>query len=148
MQQAILIMVAILAGMFLPFQASLNAKMGAVVQHPLLGSLLSFLVGTLGLLVYIIVSRVPLGNLLQAKTAPTILWLAGLLGAFYVTAIILLVPRLGVALTFGLVITGQMFISVLFDHFGVLGTPVHAFSWMRFMGVLMLIGGVLVIRKY
>ena len=148
MQQAILVLVAVLAGMVLPLQASLNAKMGAVVQNPLLGSLLSFLVGTVGLLIYIVVSRVPISNLLLAKTAPAILWLAGLLGAFYVTAIILLVPRLGVALTFGLVIAGQMVVSILFDHFGVLGTPVQPFNWMRLFGVMMLIGGVLILRKY
>ncbi|HEY8398785.1 MAG TPA: DMT family transporter [Flavihumibacter sp.] len=148
MQQAILVFIAVLAGMVLPLQASLNAKMGAVVQNPLLGSLLSFLVGTVGLLVYIVVSRVPISNLLMAKTAPAILWLAGILGAFYVTAIILLVPRLGVALTFGLVIAGQMVVSILFDHFGVLGTPVQPFNWMRLLGVMMLIGGVLILRKY
>lgn len=148
MQQALLIFVAILAGMFLPLQASLNAKMGAVVQNPLLGSLISFLVGTIGLLIYILVSRVPLANLAQAKSAPTFVWVAGLLGAFYVTAIILLVPRLGVALTFGLVIGGQMLVSILFDHFGLLGTPVHPISWMRSLGALLLIAGVLLIRKY
>lgn len=148
MQQVLLILVAILAGMFLPLQASLNAKMGAVVQNPLLGSLISFLVGTLGLLVYILMSRVPLTNLFQAKSAPGLVWIAGLLGAFYVTAIILLVPRLGVALTFGLVIAGQMFVNILFDHFGLLGTPVHPISWMRSLGVVLLIAGVLIIRKF
>lgn len=148
MQQILLIAVAILAGMFLPLQASLNAKMGAVVQNPLLGSLISFLVGTLGLLVYILLSRVPISNLLQAKTAPGLVWIAGLLGAFYVTAIILLVPKLGVALTFGLVIAGQMLVSILFDHFGLLGTPVHPISWMRGLGAILLIAGVLIIRNY
>lgn len=148
MQQIILIGVAILAGMFLPFQAALNAKMGAVVQNPLLGSLISFVVGTIGLLVYILISRVPISNLLAARSAPTLVWIAGLLGAFYVTAIILLVPRLGVALTFGLVIGGQMLISLVFDHFGLLGTPVHAMSPMRLLGAIFLIAGVLIIRKY
>ena len=72
----------------------------------------------------------------------------GFAGAFYVAAVIVLVPRIGGALTFGLVVTGQLTFSVLIDHFGLLGLPAHAFNWQRLAGILFIIGGVLLIRNY
>lgn len=148
MQNILLLALAVLAGAVLPLQAGINSKMGQLVQSPVISSFISFVTGAVALLVYMVLSRVPLANLTYARTAPAFLWIAGLLGAFYVTSVILLLPRLGAALTFGLVIGGQMLVSVIFDHFGVLGTPVHPFSAMRLVGILLVVAGVIVIRKF
>jgi bacterial/archaeal transporter family-2 protein len=59
-----------------------------------------------------------------------------------------LVPRLGVALMFSLIIAGQMLITLSFDHYGILGVPVKAINLPRLMGVLLIIAGVILIRRY
>jgi bacterial/archaeal transporter family-2 protein len=148
MQQILLMVLAILAGAVLPIQVGLNTKIGQVMESPILASLISFFTGTVAMLLYVLIARVPLQLVSNAKNVSPVLWLAGFLGAFYVTSTILIAPRLGVALTFGLIVAGQMLVSLLFDQFGWLGLPVKEISLMRILGTLLLIIGVILIRKY
>lgn len=141
-------LMAACAGAILPIQAGLNAKMGKVLGDPVFASLVSFIVGTLVLLAYALIAKVDLTQIGQAGNAHWSVWTAGLLGAFYVTAVIILVPKIGVALTFGLVVSGQLGLSLAFDHFGLLGLPVHTINWQRLAGILLIITGVVLIRKY
>ena len=92
--------------------------------------------------------RTPLGNIASAKDAPPIAWVGGLLGAFFVTAAVTLVPRLGVAMTFSLIIAGQMLVTIIIDHFGLLGVPVKEISLVRVAGILLITAGVVLIRKF
>lgn len=142
------LLLAAVAGAMLPIQAGLNAKMGKAVGDPVYASLISFVVGALVLFVYALIAKVDLTQITQAGTAHWSVWTAGLLGAFYVTAVIMLVPKIGVALTFGLVVTGQLGLSLVLDHYGLLGLPVHPVNWQRIAGILLTIGGVVLIRKY
>jgi len=70
------------------------------------------------------------------------------LGAIFVTATVLLLPRLGVAMTFSLVIAGQMLITLVIDHFGLLGVPVKEISLARVLGVVLIVAGTILIRKF
>ena len=142
------ILLALVAGAMMPTQAATNNKMAGVVDSPILSALLSFVVGTIALLVYGLLSGVPLGNIVSAKNAPVVAWIGGLLGAFYVTANVLLVPRLGVAMTFSLIIAGQMLVTVIIDHFGLLGVPVKEVSLARAVGILLIMAGVVLIRRF
>ena len=71
----------------------------------------------------------------------------GLLGAFFVTVIIFSVPKIGSANVFALVIAGQLFIGLLYDHFGLLGFPQNSINWVKVLGVLLLIVGAYLINK-
>jgi len=71
-----------------------------------------------------------------------------LLGIFFVTFSILLPPRLGVAVYFGLVVAGQVLMAMLLDHFGALGFARHPMSAMRLFGAALLIAGVVIIRRF
>lgn len=144
----LLLLLAVVSGAVLPVQAALNAKMGKAVGDPVYAALISFVVGSLGLLLYCIITKVELAQISQASTVDWSVWSAGLLGAFYVAAVIILVPKIGAALTFGLVVTGQLTFSVLIDHYGLLGLSVHAFNWQRLLGIALITGGVLLIRNF
>ena len=61
---------------------------------------------------------------------------------FYVASVIVLTPRLGVATMIGLAIAGQIGLSVVLDHFGLLGLPHHPVSLPRLIGVGLLVAGV------
>jgi transporter family-2 protein len=58
----------------------------------------------------------------------------------------LLIPRLGAAMVIALIVAGQMLGSLAFDHFGLLGVPVHPANVPRLMGAALLVGGVILIR--
>ena len=148
MQNFLLILVAIVVGAILPVQAGLNARMGQLVGQPVISAIISFVVGLIGLLVYMVMSRVPMSAWSLTAQAPKLLWTAGLLGAFYVTAMVLLVPKLGLALSFGLVVAGQMAASLVMDHYGLLGAPVQPVSVLRVLGVVLIVAGVVLVRKF
>ena len=141
------LLIALLAGAMMPTQAAANHKMAAFVDSPVLAAFISFVVGTLALFFYLLVSGVPLANLSGVKDAPAIAWIGGLLGAFFVAAAVTLVPKLGVAMTFSLMISGQMIVTLIIDHFGLLGIEVKPVSWPRIAGILLIAGGVVLIRK-
>jgi transporter family-2 protein len=67
-------------------------------------------------------------------------------GAIFIGLGIFLVPQLGAATFFVLLIAGQMLGSIAFDHFGLLGLPVHPVSAVRIVGAALLVGGVVLIR--
>ncbi|MBC7891427.1 MAG: DMT family transporter [Sphingobacteriaceae bacterium] len=143
-----LLLLAVLIGAILPVQAGLNAQLARVAGNPVWSALISFGTGTLGLIAYLLVNRVGLTTVTALRAAPWYLYLGGLLGAVYVTMILLLVSRLGVALTFGLTIAGQMLLSLVLDHFGLLGLPMQPVSAGRLAGVALLVVGVILIRRY
>jgi len=70
------------------------------------------------------------------------------LGAVYVSSVVVLVPKLGVALAFSLIIAGQMIMAIIFDHFGWLGLAIKEISPGKIIGVLLLVAGVVLIRKF
>ena len=143
-----LLILAFISGAALPIQAALNAKMGKAVGDPVYAAFISFVIGSIGLFVYSLITKVDLSQISHATSVNWSVWTAGLLGAFYVAAVIILVPKIGAALTFGLVIAGQLTLSLILDHYGFLGLSVHVFTWQRLVGILMIVGGVLLIRNF
>lgn len=141
------IVLAVIAGIMMPTQAAINNKLAVTVNSPILAALVSFVVGTVALLLYVLAAGIPLGNLLDAKNASAIAWTGGILGAFFVASTVTLVPRLGVALTFSLIIAGQMLVTLVIDHFGLLGVPVKV-NLIRVVGVTLITIGVILIRKF
>ena len=144
----LLLILAVLSGAVLPIQAALNAKVGKAVGAPVYAALISFVIGSVGLFIYSLATKVDLAQINQATSLHWSVWTAGLLGAFYVAAVIILVPKIGAALTFGLVVAGQLSLSLIMDHYGLMGLSVHAINWQRLVGILCIVGGVLLIRSY
>jgi bacterial/archaeal transporter family-2 protein len=147
MDKLIWIIIALLSGAVLPIQAGLNARLGTAAQSPVYASAISFVVGTVALIIYILVTR-QTASVAGMKELPSYIWLGGLLGAFYVTAIVLLFPKLGPGLTFGLVVAGQMIVSVLLDHYNILVAQQTPISYMKVLGIILVVAGVVIIRKY
>ncbi|RKN79700.1 DMT family transporter [Ulvibacterium marinum] len=146
--QLFFILLAIIAGAVLPVQAGLNVQLGKSVHQPIFAAFASFLIGTLGLLIYLFILKFDFSSITQTKTVSPVVWMAGILGAFYVAAVIILAPKLGTALTFILVVAGQMTISLILDHYGILGLPIKHINWQRLLGVAFLVAGVLLIRRF
>ncbi len=141
------IIMALLSGAFLPIQAGLNTRLGKAIESPVHASLISFVIGAFAVFLYSLLTKQQVAWM-ALKETPAWFFLGGILGAFYVTAIILAFPRIGPALTFGLVVAGQMIISVILDHFNVLVAQQHAFNIWRLLGVILIVSGVIIIRKF
>ncbi|MCG6908923.1 MAG: DMT family transporter [Deltaproteobacteria bacterium] len=136
---------AIAAGFCLPTQAGINSRLNLWTQSPILAAAISFAVGTAALVIYAVVLRVPVPSLSGAGQHPWWVWSGGFLGAFLVAATVVLAPRLSAGTMVALIIAGQMLTSIVLDHFGLVGYPVHAVNGLRIVGVALLVGGVVLI---
>lgn len=149
MQQLFFFVLAILCGAVFPTQAGLNAQMARLTGQALWAAFFSFIMGVVVLFLASMTTRTSFGEAVAAaKTAPWYVWFAGVLGAYYISTVIVVMPRLGVALTFGLVVLGQMIVSLLLDHYGWLGVAVKPISIGRIVGAMLIVGGVVLIRKF
>lgn len=142
-----LCIMTILAGSTLGVQAGINSQLQLNwAQSPVLAAFVSFLVGTLGLLVYLVAMRVPVPPL-PAKIVPWH-WVGGLLGAFLVSVTVYVAPRLGAATMIALILAGQIGTSLALDHFGLLGYAQKAITWQRLFGAVLVGVGVFLIRRF
>lgn len=139
---------ALVAGAILPIQAGVNAQLARPLGNAVLATLASFVIGTLVLVPYIGLTGIRWPSLAQLAAPSLWMWTGGILGAVYVTATIVLAPRLGAATMIGLIIAGQIFASLFLDHFGLLGFPVHPVNWMRITGAVLLVIAVFLIQKF
>ncbi len=145
--KAVYVLLSIMAGAVLPFQGTINARLGNSIQSPVYASFISLLVGTIGLLLYGLSSQGPF-KIQTLKQVPFYELSGGILGAFYVLVVILMLPRLGAALTFSLIVAGQMIVSILLDHTGWLVPVQHPVNIWRVVGLSLIIGGVILVRKF
>jgi transporter family-2 protein len=144
----LLMLTALLAGALMPVQAGVNAKLRLFLGDPYLASLVSFVVGTLALLAFMLVTRAPLPTLAAAAAAPWWSWLGGMLGAFFVAVTVILAYKLGATGMMAWLIAGQLIGSVLLDHTGAIGFAVREASWQRLAGVALLFAGAVLVNEY
>jgi bacterial/archaeal transporter family-2 protein len=148
MQSRLLFIVMALAlGAVLPMQAAINARLAKTAGSPVMAAFISFAVGTIALMFFLIIAgQFKLGFI--SAHSPWWIWTGGLLGTFFVAGIVVLLPRLGVVLSFSLVLAGQMFAAILIDQFGWMGLAIKEISAGKIIGSVLLIIGVILIRKY
>ena len=142
------VIIALLLGAILPIQAAINTRLAKTVGTPVAAAFVSFAVGTIALLIYLVITRQFNWQSSAALQAPWWIWIGGLLGTFYVAGIVVLLPSLGTVLTFSLVIAGQTIAAVVIDHFGWLNVAIREVSIGRIVGIILLIAGVVLVRKY
>ena len=144
MEKLGLIFLAIFAGMSNGFQAPVNAALGKFTGV-FESSCISFTVGALSLLVVSMV--VGQGSILRIGDAPPNLWIGGVLGAFFVTTALFVVPKIGAAVMIASVITGQMTAALIIDHVGLLGIPKNPVDLYRIGGLVFLAVGIKLLTK-
>ncbi|MCA9053468.1 MAG: DMT family transporter [Planctomycetaceae bacterium] len=134
----------------IPFQAIINGRLGQMVGNPLLAALISFAGGTLALSLILLVTTPGVPSLPQGlnwEDIPPYLLTGGLLGTVFVTAVLMLVPHIGAANVLAAAIVGQLLMSVVIDHFGILGIPQSPVSLLKVVGCATLVAGMFLIQR-
>lgn len=135
---------AVLAGAVVPFQAGANAALGRALGHPLWATLASLGISAALVIIVMLVLRVPEPAFGAAARGPWWLWVGGAAGAVYVVTALVLAPRLGAAHFIVAVVAGQMAVSLLIDHFGLMGFAHKPVGAARLAGLLLIVAGMLV----
>ena len=147
MNPTLLAMLAVVfGGAATALQAPTNAKMMTAVGSPVNAAFVSFAVGTaaLGILAVILQTK---PDMAASRALPWYAWVGGLYGAIFVVAAAWGVPKLGVATTITLMVAGQLLLSLVLDHFGVMDVPKQPMNLGRVAGVALVLIGVLLVRR-
>jgi transporter family-2 protein len=137
---------AVAAGVSLVVQQALNANLRYALNSAAWSGFMSYLVGVICMAAFALALRDPIPSASVAARIPWWAWSGGLFGAIFIALAIFLIPKLGAATFIALLVAGQMLCSLAFDHFGLLGIPVHPASLVRLAGAAFLILGVVLIR--
>lgn len=149
MSNAIALALALGAGGLIALQFAVNAALRTHLggDSPLFATLVSYAVGTVASLVCIAVARPTLPVLARIAGIPWWAWTGGVIGVGYVSASVLLSPRLGATAFIFLVVAGQLALSLVLDHYGLLGYAVRPITATRAVGCALMIGAVLLISR-
>ncbi|WP_126453229.1 DMT family transporter [Sulfuriflexus mobilis] len=147
MGMGMIISFAIVAGGLVAIQGAVNSQLGTLLSHPLQAAFISFLVGTLGLWIMVLILNESLPQLSQLKAIPIKLYVGGLLGAAFITATIVLIPKIGVANMLIAALIGQILGSLVLDHFGLFGVPQKPIEISRMAGAGCVVLGLYFINK-
>ncbi|WP_151980444.1 DMT family transporter [Acinetobacter guerrae] len=130
-------------GVAMAIQTALNTQLRSYLHSPLQAAFLSFLVGTILLALMVVLQNQPKPSLQQLSQIPWFLWLGGFLGVYAISLSIYTAPKLGFLTLSGLIIFGQLAMSLLLDHFGWLGTEKMPVNWQRLLGAIVIFVGVI-----
>lgn len=142
------ILFAFLTGIAISVQAGVNANLRQSLTNPVLAATISFGTGFLSLIIMLIASGVAVPSIETVRQVSWWKWTGGLIGAVYVTTVIISVPKIGTANLVSLSVAGQLLAAVVLDHYGLLGFTVHPANGWRLLGmVLIMAGALLVVRN-
>ena len=143
------IFLALIAGALQPFQAAINSRLGKEVGNPIFSVFVSGLLSGIVLGVYLLFTRQVLPKGWPAAVQlPWWMWLGGVIGAAYLTAIVISTGKLGTGVSMALVIAAQVAVSVVLDHFAAFGLERHPLSAGRIAGVVLFGVGAFLIAKF
>ena len=144
-----LLLIALAVGGLIPIQTAANSRLRlSVGNKPVVSALISF---TVALCVAVIATAVLQGNpvpqFADGVSAPWWVWLGGAMGVCFVLGNILLFPRLGAVQTVVLPILGQVVMGLLVDRFGLFGAPVLEVTFMRVLGAVVVLAGIVMVLR-
>jgi bacterial/archaeal transporter family-2 protein len=111
---------AVGAGISLVVQQALNANLRAELNSAAWSGFMSYFIGVICMAALALLLRDPIPSAAVGRI-PWWWWSGGLFGAIFIGLAILLIPKLGAATFFALLVAGQMLSSMMFDHFGCWG---------------------------
>lgn len=148
MMKYVLMLITLLVGSIIPVQAVVNARLGSQTGGAIMGALLSFCTGFMWLLfLNLSINSNAIVSLRPLSTGPWYIWLGGFIGAIFVGFITWINQRQGVGLTFALVVSGQIFMSLLIDNFGLFGSAIRTITLENIIGAVLIIAGIILIKK-
>jgi len=141
------VLLTAVVGGLIAMQAPINSRLGKTVGT-WQSAMLSLAIGTALLIAIVAVAGGGFSKVAEARHLPWCYLVGGLLGAAYVTTVLVTVRTLGAGGVTAATIAGQLTMAVVIDQLGLLGVVKHPITAARVAGVLLLAGGTyLVVRK-
>ena len=147
MAKGLAVAITAFGGMLVALQAPMNSALGKKIGS-LPAATFSFVTGTVVLIALAFVFGEGASRLGDIKHLQWYYLLGGVIGAFYVTVILITVRTLGAGGLTACVIAGQLTMSLIVDRFGLLGLDKQGLSGARLAGVALLAAGTFLVVRY
>ena len=128
-------------------QQAINGHLGDLLGSAVASAVISFAVGTVLILVFVLV-REPrlLTGIVQLRTQPLWLLIGGVLGSLFVFSTTFLVPRVGAGMTVTLGLTGSILGSMVVSQFGLWQSLKQRVTRLQISGIFLMLIGVVLIK--
>lgn len=138
---------ALTAGGMVAIQGTINSGLSKRLNHPLQASLISFAgaIPFIIVILFILHPRIPEWS--HLREVPPIYYTGGIYGVIFVTTILFLATKIGIANTVVATIVGQLILSVFLDHIGFLDLAVKPINIYRGAGCVGLLLSLYLIQK-
>jgi len=134
-------------GGLIALQAPINSQLGKKIGT-FQAAFFSFAIGTMLLLVIAAFAKGGLGRIGEARHLSWYYLTGGILGAAYVTSVLVTVRTLGAGGVVAATIAGQLTMAVVVDQLGILGVAKQPITALRLAGIALLTAGVwLIVRE-
>ena len=147
MDRGLAVVLTALVGGLIALQAPVNSMLGRAIGT-FQAAAVSFLIGTALLVAIVLLAAGGFGDLGEARHISWYYLTGGLMGAAYVTTVLVTVRPLGAGGVTAATIAGQLTAAVIVDQLGVLGVERQPVTWDRLAGIALLaLGTFLVVRR-
>ncbi len=137
------VIMSIIAGAAMSFQGVINTRLSDKIG---LYESNAYVQGTaflLGLLTCWILGK---GNFSAIKDVHWIYWIGGVLGLIITLTVMLGIGKLSPTYAISIILISQLLVAAAIDAFGLLGSEKVPFDWRKWLGLALMIAGVIVFK--
>ena len=132
-----------LAGAFMSIQGVINTRLNSKIG---LWEANAFVQGTAFLLSLLAAFIFGKGNFKEITSVPYIYLTGGVFGLLITAFVILGMDKMSPALTVSVILISQLIVAAIISAFGILGTEKVPFGTFQYIGIVLLIAGVIVFK--
>ena len=133
----------IIAGAAMSIQGVMNTRLGEKIG---LYESNAFVQGTAFVIAFLIAWIFGKGDFAQIIQTNKIYWLGGVLGMLITITVMIGMGKTSPAVAVSIILISQLFVAAIIDAFGIMGTEKVAFLWNKYVGLGLMIIGVIVFK--
>jgi transporter family-2 protein len=141
------IILSLICGIASSVQIGVNATLAKNINNDIWSAIFALFIGAVGLVIYAVLTQNVTVKWQSLPGLPLWMWTGGLLGAVFVAGSVIAAPKVGCTMFIGLILLGQMLASLLLDHYACLGFQESQINLTKILGMCLLIGGVVLIKR-
>ncbi|MBI3563264.1 MAG: DMT family transporter [Gammaproteobacteria bacterium] len=141
-------LLAFMAGAAIAIQASMHAQLGVFLKNSLLATGVAFASSFTFTSLAVVVFSKAYPSAAAIRSVPIYLWFSGgVLSTFAIALFYYLIPKMGIGAMMSYALAGQILVAIIAGHFGWFDLPVKPITVAKFIGVLALIAGIVLINR-
>lgn len=137
------ILSCIIAGAAMSVQGVMNTRLGEKIG---LYESNAFVQGTAFLLALLVAWIWGKGNIGAIGQANKLYWLGGVLGMLITVTVMIGMGKTSPTVAVSIILIAQLTVAALIDAFGIMGTEKMPFTWNQYVGLALMIGGVVLFK--